>query len=322
MEDEEEAPALVNANQKKRKSEDSIKESSAKKAKKQQSPKAEEADRKEAVRKATEMKKKIAETAKKVNEEIQFEDSDEDDEEDDDSDEDMEQDEEDEEGEEEDDSDDSDEDGEDSDDEESSEEESPVQKKKKNSLQNGVKALNGSSIKKDKKTPKKEAGDNKKTPKKEDQGKTPKKDGKTPKKQDEKTPNKKDKDGNKTPKKEPGTPGAQTPAKTPKRTLKGGIQVQDLKVGNGPEAKRGKLVGMYYDGRLQTNNKQFDSTLKGDPFKFKLGFGEVIKGWDVGIEGMKVSSMILILLIHSTYPQSLAVVIHMSVRSSSLLKIL
>ena len=47
--------------------------------------------------------------------------------------------------------------------------------------------------------------------------------------------------------------------------------------GTGPEAKPGCSVGMYYVGRLKTNNKQFDSCLTGKPFKFKLGKGEVIK---------------------------------------------
>jgi len=91
----------------------------------------------------------------------------------------------------------------------------------------------------------------------------------------------------KTPKKE-ATEAKKTPAKTPKRTLKGGIQLEDLKVGNGPEATGKKMIGMYYEGKLKSNNKVFDSCLKGKPFKFRLGAGEVIKGWDVGIEGMKV----------------------------------
>ena len=64
--------------------------------------------------------------------------------------------------------------------------------------------------------------------------------------------------------------------------------VEDLKVGNGPVAKKGKMVGMYYSGKLKANNKQFDATLTGKPFRFRLGKGEVIKGWDIGIEGMKV----------------------------------
>lgn len=44
---------------------------------------------------------------------------------------------------------------------------------------------------------------------------------------------------------------------------------------------------MYYEGRLK-NGKIFDKTLVGTPFKFKLGMNEVIKGWDVGVQGMKV----------------------------------
>lgn len=72
------------------------------------------------------------------------------------------------------------------------------------------------------------------------------------------------------------------------RSFQGGIVAEDLKVGTGPEAKRGKMVGMYYEGKLKSNNKTFDSTLNGKPFRFRLGTGEVIKGWDIGIEGMKV----------------------------------
>lgn len=48
------------------------------------------------------------------------------------------------------------------------------------------------------------------------------------------------------------------------------------------------MIGMYYEGKLKSNNKTFDSTLSGKPFRFRLGTGEVIKGWDIGIEGMKV----------------------------------
>ena len=72
------------------------------------------------------------------------------------------------------------------------------------------------------------------------------------------------------------------------RVIKGGIVVEDLSAGNGPEAKRGKMVGIYYEGRLQSNNKKFDATLSGKPFKFRLGHGEVIRGLDLGLEGMKV----------------------------------
>lgn len=72
------------------------------------------------------------------------------------------------------------------------------------------------------------------------------------------------------------------------RTLQGGFVVEDLKVGQGPEAKPGKKVAVYYEGRLKKNNKVFDSTNKGPGFKFALGRGEVIKGWDLGVSGMKV----------------------------------
>ena len=47
-------------------------------------------------------------------------------------------------------------------------------------------------------------------------------------------------------------------------------------------------VAVYYEGRLQKNNKKFDQSKKGPGFKFHLGAGEVIKGWDVGVVGMKI----------------------------------
>jgi len=76
--------------------------------------------------------------------------------------------------------------------------------------------------------------------------------------------------------------------KTPKRSIKGGIVVEDLKVGNGPESTNGKYVNVYYSGKLKSNNQQFDSNLSGKGFKFRLGGSEVIKGWDLGVVGMKV----------------------------------
>ncbi|KAJ1961942.1 peptidylprolyl isomerase fpr3 [Dipsacomyces acuminosporus] len=68
--------------------------------------------------------------------------------------------------------------------------------------------------------------------------------------------------------------------------LPGGIVVEDKKEGTGPEAKKGKRVAMHYIGKL-TNGKVFDQNTKGKPFWFRLGAGEVIKGWDLGIAGMK-----------------------------------
>jgi len=62
----------------------------------------------------------------------------------------------------------------------------------------------------------------------------------------------------------------------------------DLVVGNGAEAVAGKRVKVHYTGTL-TNGSKFDSSLdRGRPFEFQLGAGQVIKGWDEGVAGMKV----------------------------------
>ncbi|KAI0718977.1 hypothetical protein C8T65DRAFT_637625 [Cerioporus squamosus] len=76
-------------------------------------------------------------------------------------------------------------------------------------------------------------------------------------------------------------------AKVEAKTLAGGVQVEDHKAGSGPAAKRGNHVTVRYVGKL-TNGKVFDKNTSGKPFTFRLGSGEVIKGWDVGIEGMHV----------------------------------
>lgn len=123
------------------------------------------------------------------------------------------------------------------------------------------------------KTPKQEKNEKEvKTPK---QAKTPKEEVKTPATNGTPAIN------GKTPK------SVATPGKTPKKTLKGGIQIDDSVVGSGAEVTPGSNVGMYYSGKLK-NNKQFDSCTSGKPFKFRIGKGEVIKGWDIGIMGMKV----------------------------------
>lgn len=76
--------------------------------------------------------------------------------------------------------------------------------------------------------------------------------------------------------------------KSPKKTVQGGVIIEDLKVGSGPEAKSGKKIAVYYEGKLKSNNKTFDSTKQGAGFKFNLGRGDVIRAWDVGVAGMKV----------------------------------
>ena len=63
---------------------------------------------------------------------------------------------------------------------------------------------------------------------------------------------------------------------------------EDVTVGSGAEAKDGDPVRVHYTGRLLKNGVQFDSSVGKDPFKFTLGKGEVIKGWDQGVVGMKV----------------------------------
>lgn len=63
--------------------------------------------------------------------------------------------------------------------------------------------------------------------------------------------------------------------------------IDEMVKGKGPEAVRGKTVEVHYTGWL-TDGTQFDSSVGGKPFAFKLGAGEVIEGWDRGVAGMKV----------------------------------
>ena len=68
----------------------------------------------------------------------------------------------------------------------------------------------------------------------------------------------------------------------------GKLQIEDMVVGTGAEAIKGKLVSVHYTGWL-TDGKKFDSSKdRGQPFQFPLGRGHVIQGWDQGVEGMKV----------------------------------
>jgi FKBP-type peptidyl-prolyl cis-trans isomerase FkpA len=81
----------------------------------------------------------------------------------------------------------------------------------------------------------------------------------------------------------PGAP-AQTTTGAPVTELK----KEDVKVGDGAVAEPGKTVTVHYTGFL-TDGKKFDSSVdRGQPFKFQLGAGQVIKGWDEGVKGMKV----------------------------------
>eukprot|EP01035_Chromulina_nebulosa_P025209 gene25209-32894_t len=68
-----------------------------------------------------------------------------------------------------------------------------------------------------------------------------------------------------------------------------GILIENVSTANGKAAKVGDKVSVYYTGYLKSNNKVFDSSTN-KPFSFRLGRGEVIKGWDIGINGMTVGS--------------------------------
>ncbi|TFK54079.1 hypothetical protein OE88DRAFT_1723849 [Heliocybe sulcata] len=98
------------------------------------------------------------------------------------------------------------------------------------------------------------------------------------------------------------------------QTLEGGLKIRDVKIGNGPKVKKGSQVSMRYignstarklpqnmltfradAGKLQ-NGTIFDKNTKGQPFTTTIGKGEVIKGWDVGIQGMQVGGERLLIV--------------------------
>lgn len=71
-------------------------------------------------------------------------------------------------------------------------------------------------------------------------------------------------------------------------TTESGLKYEDLEVGGGAEAAAGCTATVHYTGTL-TNGEKFDSSKDhGSPFSFALGRGEVIRGWDEGVAGMKV----------------------------------
>jgi FKBP-type peptidyl-prolyl cis-trans isomerase len=79
------------------------------------------------------------------------------------------------------------------------------------------------------------------------------------------------------------------------------LKITDSVVGTGTTAQAGMTVFVHYTGTL-TNGQVFDSSIpRGEPFSFELGGGQVIQGWDIGIQGMKVGGKRTLLI-----PASLA----------------
>jgi len=74
---------------------------------------------------------------------------------------------------------------------------------------------------------------------------------------------------------------------SPERVTESGLRITDLVVGEGPEAVPGQGVVVNYRGTL-TDGREFDSSYGRGPFRFPLGAGRVIRGWDEGVAGMKV----------------------------------
>ena len=67
------------------------------------------------------------------------------------------------------------------------------------------------------------------------------------------------------------------------------LGIEDIEVGDGDEATKGKKVSVHYVGVAFSSGEEFDASWnRGQPFEFKLGQGQVIPGWDAGVEGMKV----------------------------------
>jgi peptidylprolyl isomerase len=90
----------------------------------------------------------------------------------------------------------------------------------------------------------------------------------------------------------PGVPGF--------KQTQSGLKYADLRIGKGEEAKAGHVCAMLYRGWLYKNNKRgklFDQCQsRKEPFEFPLGAGKVIKGWDEGVQGMKVGGRRVLIL--------------------------
>ena len=67
------------------------------------------------------------------------------------------------------------------------------------------------------------------------------------------------------------------------------LEVTDVTLGDGAEAKAGQTVSVHYVGVAHSTGEEFDASYnRGEPLQFRLGVGQVISGWDTGVQGMKV----------------------------------
>ena len=83
-------------------------------------------------------------------------------------------------------------------------------------------------------------------------------------------------------------------------TTDSGLQYEDTHLGEGPRAEHGRSVKVHYTGWLYQDGKsgrKFDSSKdRGQPFAFPLGAGHVIRGWDEGVQGMKVGGTRMLII--------------------------
>ena len=89
----------------------------------------------------------------------------------------------------------------------------------------------------------------------------------------------------------PASPDAEKPHVyvPPGETPPAELVIEDIEVGDGAEATPGQTVEVHYVGVAWSTRKQFDASWdRNDTFSFRLGGGQVIKGWDEGVAGMKI----------------------------------
>lgn len=74
-------------------------------------------------------------------------------------------------------------------------------------------------------------------------------------------------------------------------TTASGLVIEDIRVGEGDAAEKGRQVSVHYTGWLENGSKFDSSKDRNDPFDFPLGRGYVIPGWDEGVAGMRVGGV-------------------------------